>query len=267
MYGRVGKLVKNYFNIMVKHLKVLIISIAFILPTSVVSNPKDSTFNATLYQSFKTGNMSVWLLVLKELELDYKQKPSSDKLFKIVEVQYGYIGYLLGIENTKQAREFLSKADENIDRIIELQPKNADAVAYKSALTAYHISLSPYKAPFLGPRSMRLIDQALAINPESVQANIEKGNALHYAPSMFGGNPSDAVNYYSKAIGLFEKLNQGNPPNSWLYLNTLVQLALAYEKANQIEKARSVYRRILSQSNDFKWVKDELYPKFQRKHS
>jgi tetratricopeptide (TPR) repeat protein len=109
---------------------------------------------------------------------------------------------------------------------------------------------------------MSLIDQALAVNPESIQANIEKGNSLHYAPSMFGGNPTDAVNYYKKAIKIFEEKNQGVPPQNWIYLNTLAQLALTYEKANQPENAQKTYKGILSIAPDFKWVKDELYPEF-----
>lgn len=233
-----------------------------LIANPVISNSKDSLYNAKLYQSFQSGDMRVWLDILKDLELDYKKKPSSQILLKIVEVQYGYIGYLLGIKKTKQAREILVKAEENVEKILESQSTNADAIAFKSALTAYYISLSPYKAPFLGPRSMSLIDQALAINSESIQANIEKGNTLHYAPSMFGGDPLKAVTYYTKAKDLFEKSNQGNPPQNWLYLNTLVQIALAYSKANSIENARKTFKGILTIAPDFKWVNEELYPKF-----
>jgi len=219
-----------------------------------------------LYQSFKSGDMDSWFKVMEGLQNQYNKKPNNQLLWEILQAQYGYIGYLIGIKETRQARQMLSEAEKNVEVLLSANPKNADAIALKGSFLAYHISLSLYKAPFLGPRSMGLIDEALQLQPSSIQALIEKGNAAHYAPSMFGGNPSEAVKHYTKAISLFESNNGGNPLESWLYLNTLAQLAMAYEKAKQTENARSTYRRILFIAPDFKWVRDELYPQFQKRN-
>lgn len=144
--------------------------------------------------------------------------------------------------------------------LLNSHPRNANALAIKGALVAYHISLSPLKAPFLGPRSVALIDESISIDPNAVQALIEKGNAAHYAPSMFGGDPVVAVKYYSKAIAALEKQNSNQ--QTWLFLSTQAQLALAFEKAKQIDNAKKTYLNILKIAPDFKWVRDELYPKF-----
>ncbi len=227
----------------------------------------NATHHHQLYQSFKSGDMDAWFKVMDGLQNQYNKSPNNQLLWVILQAQYGYIGYLIGIKETRQARQMLSEAEKNVEVLLSANPKNADAIALKGSFLAYHISLSPYKAPFLGPRSMGLIDEALQLQPNSIQAQIEKGNAAHYAPSMFGGNPSEAVKHYTKAISLFESNNGGNLPESWLYLNTLAQLAMAYEKAKQTENARSTYRRILFIAPDFKWVKDELYPQFLKRNS
>jgi tetratricopeptide (TPR) repeat protein len=211
--------------------------------------------------------MNQWLKVIDDIKVDYKRASNINTLFFLAQAQYGYIGYLLGTNEKRLARQYLTEAEGNIERILNAQPKNADALALKAAFVAFHISLSPYKAPILGPRSMSLINDALTINPNSIQAIIEKANAAHYAPSMFGGDPLEAINYYLKAISIFEKQNGGTPPQLWVYLNVYAQLALAYEKSKQIDKASATYKRILVIAPDFKWVKDELYPAFIKKYS
>lgn len=245
----------------------LILLLTYFSQIEVLSANSNNSHHSQLYQSFKSGDMDTWFKVMEGLKNQYNKKPNNQLLWEILQAQYGYIGYLIGIKETRKARQMLSDAEKNIEVLINSNPKNADAIALKGSFLAYHISLSLYKAPILGPRSMGLIDEALKLQPNSIQALIEKGNASHYAPSMFGGNPAEAVKYYISAISLFERNNGGSPPENWLYLNTLAQLALAYEKAKQIENARSTFRRILFIAPDFKWVKNELYPQFQKRNS
>lgn len=219
-----------------------------------------------LLQSFKSGDMTDWVRVIEGLKGEYKKTQSNYILYDLTHAQYGYIGYLIGAKQTKQARQVLAEAEANIDLLLNSHPRNANALAIKGALVAYNISLSPLKAPFLGPRSMALIDESISIDPNAAQALIEKGNAAHYAPSMFGGNPIEAIRFYTKAIYTLENQNSDNNQSTWLYLNTQVQLALAFEKAKQIDNAKKTYLNILKIAPDFKWVRDELYPQFQQRN-
>jgi tetratricopeptide (TPR) repeat protein len=91
---------------------------------------------------------------------------------------------------------------------------------------------------------------------------IEKGNSKHYAPSFVGGDPKEAIVFYHRAI---TNLNGSNQTRSWWYLNTLTQIALAAEKAKDYKLASKTYKEILSIEPNFKWVKDELYPRFLKK--
>jgi tetratricopeptide (TPR) repeat protein len=204
--------------------------------------------------------MVSWAKIIDELNCYHEKNPSNEILFSIVQAQYGYIGYLIGAGQNRLAREYLKVAEENVDKLLQNQPQNADALAIKASLIAYNVALSPYKAPILGPRSVSLINEAYRLKNSSIQALIEKGNSLHYAPKFFGGDPEEAVSYYIKAIIAFENQNNGVGLQSWLYLNTLAQLALAYEKSKQPQRALKTYREILTIEPDFKWVKDDLYP-------
>ncbi|HOP04832.1 MAG TPA: tetratricopeptide repeat protein [Tenuifilaceae bacterium] len=239
---------------------------ALILSSFTVSATLNS-YDLRLYQSYKTGDMTQWVKVIDELNQLYKKEPSRELLFDITEAQYGYIGYLIGIKNSSEARKYIKIAERNVEKILSENSNNHDALAIKGSLYAYHIALSPYKAPFLGPQSMKFIDEAYKTGSNSPQVLIEKGNAAHYAPSLFGGDPKKATEYYTKAAKLLEKSNNGNPPKTWIYLNTLAQLALAFEKSDEPANAEQTYQQILKIAPDFKWVKEKLYPNFIEKRN
>ncbi len=240
----------------------------FFISTSLTGNTyvtTDSNYSCRLYQSFQTGNMTEWVKVQNEMNSLYQKNPSTQLLFSIAHAQYGYIGYLIGAKKTKDARNFIAITEKYIEELLKTNPKWADVLALKAALLAYNIALSPYKAPFIGPQSMSLISEALAHDSKSLQANIEKANASHYAPSMFGGNPLAAIEYYKIALRLMTSNDGSRPTCSWLYLNTITQLALAYEKAQKPDLAEATYKQIIQIAPEYKWVKDELYPKFKKK--
>ena len=245
-------------------IKRIVLSVALLLfmMSFGLAQGQSESYSYRLYNSYQLGQMDVWLEVLAQMEKDYSVTPSNEMLFDIAQLQYGYIGYLLGIKNKKLASSVLSDARQKVDMLLSAQPNNANAMALGAALMAYQIAISPYKAPFIGPKSMSIINESLLIDPNAPQALLEKANSAHYAPSMFGGNPVEAIAYYTKAIGVMEELNGGGAPQTWLYLNAYAQLALAQEKAKQLANAKNTYLHILKIAPKFKWVKDELYPKF-----
>ncbi len=215
-------------------------------------------FDTRLATSYRSGQLNDWQGVIGDLTKLYAQTNDLGVLFKIAQTQYGYIGFLIGTGNTTEARRYMKMAESNVEKILDQRPDCHDALAIQSSLYAFHIALSPYKAPVFGPRSLMIIDEAYKINNTSPQVLIEKGNVAHYAPALFGGNLSKAIDYYTLAI---EKLQTGGQP-SWILLNTLVQRAMVYDKAGMKTEARNAYKQILSVAPDFKWVRDELYPTF-----
>ena len=99
------------------------------------------------------------------------------------------------------------------------------------------------------------IRYALQLDPQNIQAWVEKGNAAYYTPSWFGGSKETAVKAYSTAIQLMEFHNQTQ--HNWLYMNALTMLAQAQQRTNRIQEANATYRKILSLEPNYVWVRDD----------
>lgn len=243
-------------------LKGIAVALALFLSVAVFG----ATHKQRLYQCYLTGNMADWLVVMDELSTEYNRTKSVETLFELTHAQYGYIGYLLGVDDEDRAEKLVAKALSNASVLLDKNPKWVEVLAIKGALIAYKIAMSPYKAPFLGPESVSIIDKALSLDSTNPYALTEKANSKLYAPVLFGGNPKEAVLLYQKAIASIERTLNGNKEYEWWHLNVMAQLAIAAEKSGQTELARSSYRKILQVAPNFKWVRDELYPKFTKKN-
>lgn len=243
-------------------LKGIAVALALFLSVAVFG----ATHKQRLYQCYLTGNMADWLVVMDELSTEYNRTKSVETLFELTHAQYGYIGYLLGVDDEDRAEKLVAKALSNASMLLDKNPKWVEVLAIKGALIACKIAMSPYKAPFLGPESVSIIDKALSLDSTNPYALTEKANSKLYAPVLFGGNPKEAVLLYQKAIASIEHTLNGSKEYEWWHLNVMAQLAIAAEKSGQTELARSFYRKILRVAPNFKWVRDELYPKFQKKN-
>ncbi len=215
------------------------------------TSPKDQ-----IYRAFITGDMSMWKKTVVALES--KSLDSDTKKLELVEYYYGYTAWLVGGKKTKEAKSVIQKATMLIEDILQNNPDEATARAYKAAFIGFTIAINPLKAPFLGQQSLDEISAALEIDPDNIQARIEHANALYYRPAFFGGDKKAAANCYEHAVLLLEE--QGKTDQNWIYLNVLTVLAQAYHATNQLETARSVFEKIFEQEPNYVWVRDELYP-------
>ncbi len=91
------------------------------------------------------------------------------------------------------------------------------------------------------------------------------GRKVNHAPVMFGGDKEEGLIFFEKAITQMEA-TQGATVNNWFYSNLLTLLARYYEERKEYVKAGETYRKILRVEPNFTWVKNELYPEFQKKH-
>lgn len=216
---------------------------------------------ADINQSFISGRMDKWEVAMNTLAV--KTSLSNQQKLELVSYYYGYIGYSLGIKNKDKAKIYIEKGDAIIDDLIATYP-TAEAYAFKGAFVGFRIGLNPLKAPFLGQSSNTYVNKALAINPSSIQANIEKANILYYSPSAFGGDKTEAKRYYNKAISLFES-NPKLTPDNWLYLNLLTKVAQINTDEKKYNNAKIIYEKILKLKPNYLYVKNELYPQLLKK--
>ncbi len=254
----------NHIHLKYNILKVLIALLTWSHAFSFsVAASGHASFQNLIYRAYIEGRMNLWESTLETMELEYGRNPNPELLYDILLAQYGFIGYSLGIDDNITGRALLDKASGNLEILEQATHYVAEAKLFRAAFNAFRISLRPWLGVRLGPQSQRLINDAIEINPEYPRAWIEKGNLMYYAPAVFGGSKTKAIEHYSQAIELMEQDMQNN--HRWLYLSTLVSLANAYEYTGQQAAAIATLEKALAYEPCFAWVRDELLPEIKTK--
>lgn len=246
-----------------KHSIGLIILMGLILSTgSAVFS--QTNYHGQIYEAYSRGKMDVWHTVMQEYEHNTDFSSNQNKI-ELIKLYYGYAGWLISVDQDDLAEEYIEKSENILEKIIEEEPQNATAMALNGAFIAFEISISNLRAIYLGRSSMQLIEDALEIDSNNVQANIEMGNANFYSPAAFGGDKELSIGYYEKAAQQMELKNMVH--NNWMYLNVMTTLGMAYEATDQIHKAKLCYEKTLRVKPNFMWVGEELYPDMLKRHN
>ncbi len=249
-----------------QHLKLIFILLLAGLSVHNDAKARDSiqaTLQDQIYEAYVYGRMPLWESALSSMKQEYRRNPSGELLYDILLAQYGLIGYYLGIDENTKGRRLIEEAEPYLETLESRLGFAAQAMLFNAAFYAFRIGMRPWLGVRLGPQSERLINNAININPAYPRGWIEKGNMMNYAPAMFGGSKTKAIEHYTHAIDLMEADMQNN--HRWLYLSTLVSLAQAYDHTGNTRLAIATLEKSLRFAPDFKWVKDELLPELQSK--
>ncbi|MFA6580785.1 MAG: hypothetical protein WCS79_03185 [Paludibacter sp.] len=239
----------------------LIITISlFILSPEIFP---ESPYKKTIYNAFINREMYKWKDVIVTIETKNPPKTLDQKL-ELINYYYGYIGYLIKKKQYETAEIYINKGEKLIDKLFIISPNNATIYSYKGSFIGYRITISKFKAFLLAAESSANLNKAYELDPSNVQANIDKGNIMFYAPPLFGGDKKEALKYYLKGAKLMETNRETD--QNWAYLNILTMIAKIYEIIDQPLQANQTYEKILRKEPDFYWVKMDLYPKFREKH-
>lgn len=221
-----------------------------------------ASFKTRIYQAYISNNMQIWKTVIDEME-NCKTKEDSF-LSELVNYEYGFIGYCLGINDNQSAEKYLDLAELNLN---ELEKRGYPATvigAYRSAFYGYKIGVSPIKAPFIGPKSIKQGEQSIKNDPQHPLGYIQLGNAQFFMPTIFGGSKTQAIAYFQQA----EKLMEASPEiwvnENWNYLNLLTLIGQSYEAIKEYKKAEIYFTKALEHEPNFNWVKNELLPKLEK---
>jgi tetratricopeptide (TPR) repeat protein len=235
----------------------------FLLNHAKANDSGNASFQNLIYQSYVDGEMSLWESTLSSMEFEYKRNPSDGLLYDILLAQYGLTGYYLGNDDNASGGQLMERAAPYLEMMEDKSRYTAEAKLFKAAFYAFRIGMRPWLAVRLGPQSERLINDAIEIKPQYPRGWTEKGNMMYYAPAVFGGSKTKAIEHYKHAIKLMEADMQNH--HRWLYLSTLVSLAQAYEETGNSVLAIITLEKSLEFEPDFKWVKDELLPELKSK--
>ncbi len=215
-------------------------------------------YDCQMLEAYVHEDMESWADMIVKLKAHYRKTKDKEDLFDATFAQYGYLGYLIDEKRYDEAKKILKEAEDNIDILIEHETCPSRAKSIKAALYAYEIAMNPGKTIYLGPRTLRLIDEAIEMDSTCPYGWVEKGNAYYHMPKVFGGDYNASIDYYKKAISLFEKKPE-NIECNWYYMNTLMWLAKSYEKLERYEERDEVFKKMLKIAPDFdrlrKWMK------------
>lgn len=210
-----------------------------------------------IYQAYINNKMDVWKTTIDQMEA---QRSGVDSfLIELVNYQYGYIAWCLGNQQKSRAKEYLEMAENNLNTLENQACCPSVIHAYKSAFYGFKIGLAPYKAPFIGPNSMKNAELSIQTDSTNFLGFVQYGNNQFYMPAVFGGSKQKAIESFQKAKNLLEK-NPTELKNDWNYLGLIVLIAQSYEELEDLEKAKECYEEVLKIEPGFQWVKNELYP-------
>jgi len=218
----------------------------------------ESPYKRNFYNSFINREMYKWGNIISTIESG-KPATTIDQKLELINYYYGYIGYLIGKKQHDTAGSMIIKGEKLIHQVLLVSPNNATANAFKGSFLGFRMGISKFKTFSLSRESMADINKAYALDPQNIQAIIDKGNILYYSPGIFGGDKKEALTYYLKGSRILEK-NKDTDQN-WVYLNLLTIIALTYEKTDNPEQAKLICVKILHKEPNYKWVRDVFYPR------
>ncbi len=201
-------------------------------------------------ESYRRGDLTSWPGLIDEMG---KSHPA-DLVWQTERVKalYGLTGYQLARRNKKQARVYVSMAEECLGKLLKAHPTDARLHSLAGAFCGYKISLSFYKAAYLGPRSLAHIEKAITYDPAEPMGYIEKANSLLYRPAVLGRDRSQALALYRKALALMKARDDVSADWQYLLLRAFILKGL-YE-TNQTAEAKALREEMRSEYGSMGWV-------------
>ncbi len=175
----------------------------------------------------------------------------------------------------EQAKKLCKDGIDRLGRVIEAQPKNADAIALKAGLQGLWLSFDPGSMMTLGMQMEQAMSHARDLEPANPRVVVLAGlNTLH-KPSFVGGGADKALDKFDESIALFEKAapgvaaaaaqRAGDPAAlDWGQDDACTWAGRAAMKEKKYAEAKAYYQRALTANPANGWVKTRLLPQAEK---
>ncbi len=168
-------------------------------------------------------------------------------------------------KNTKEFNNYINLAEERLNKIIQIDPKNNESKALLITIYGVKISNDWSLAPTLGTECGKLSGELMEAAPSNPRVLLQVGINKYNTPEFFGGSKTGAQKLFSSAISLFEKEDKLNTVEaSWGYTDALAWLGISYVEHKEFEKAAEAYKKALSINPDYGWINHQLMPALQK---
>ena len=246
-----------------KTISKILVSVYFLLNASLAVAQSSSSvveLEKLLYRAYLTTSKTLWTEAIDKAQ-QYPFESEQKRLHYMTEAQSGLVIYALANQDEATFDTVCEDLKDNLKSLIKNNKNDARAHALLANAYGAEIAFTPTKGMYLGSRSSGHIQKALDHDPTSAIAWFQQANSKLFTPAMFGGSVDEAVSGFEKSVAYYEA--QGRTEANWRYLNALAWLGIAYEKADNTQKAIEVYQKALTVEPDFGWVKYALLPKAQ----
>ena len=238
-----------------------ILSLLLLCGLSATTVFGQKTYKKEAFDLFRNGRILEWTGIIDSLKAEPDR--TLDQNVELLVYYYGLVGHLMGIDK-KQSRELLDAAMPVIKPLLESYPDDARLLGLMANFNGYAIALSPLKATTLGRTMMQQARRTPQLAPESPEANIWGANILFYMPNALGGNTKQSIEYYRKALDLYEN-DESLREDNWMYLQVIITLGLVEEKQENYEAALSYYEKAMQLYPEYPHVKEVLRPRVLEK--
>ena len=221
---------------------------------------KSQNYTRQLYETYVNDQMQEWERIIENMEKAYEDTGDQPLLYELCFTYYGYIGYLISLEEDKAAKNMLSSAMKRANELEEAMVDKPEVLALQGALIGYRIILSKFSSMFLGPKALRYIKTAYDTGENCFNCQTEMGNMKFYTPKFLGGSKTEALPFYEEAVRIIEN-SRLKTDRDWIYMNTVLLLANAYKETGQADKACELYEELLAYEPKAQWIREDLYSK------
>jgi len=202
------------------------------------------------YGAYLTASKTMW-----EKSVAQAVEEHGEESFERALALYGLLNNTMASQDEKTFNKYKGETIDLLEELIEEKPNWGEPKAVLSSTYGLVMAYSPMKGMFLGMKSSSLMDEALKQQPESALIQKLYAGSKLYTPEMFGGDPEEAVNFFTSAIEAYRK---GSVENDWLYLDTMMGLSMAYRKVGQQEKAVEILQEAIKIEPKYYWAKSQL---------
>ena len=221
-------------------------------------NEKIAQLEEKAYIAYINSSVFMWKQLSKEADFILSDNNSTPKnKIEAIKLKYGLLYSCLSNKDEETYEKYLDKTLEQLELLLDKNPNSSTLHAITASIMSVQMGFSPMKGMTLGSQSGIHIGKAISLDTLNAAAWRQHANSKYFTPKMFGGDIQEAIKSYEHAIDLFEKENN---TTDWIYLDAMAWLGIAYEKTDQIEKAREVYEKALEIEPGFTWIKNQLLP-------
>jgi len=204
----------------------------------------------TQYAAYLTSSKTMWEKSIEQAKNQYGESSLETGI-----AMYGLLNNTMAAEDEQTFKAYKDDTIDLLKELIDANPSAGEPRAVLSSVYGLVMAYSPWKGMYLGMKSSSLMEEAIKLEPESALVQKLYAGSKLYTPETFGGDPKIALEAYVKSLDLYE---EDEKAENWLYLDTMMGMALAYRKTEQPEKATETLERAVSLEPQYYWAKSVL---------